>query len=126
MSTRFFACSACARHVKVGQCVCPFCGAKHQCAKPAGPAMQRLTRTAFGVAGAAGAAIALGCSSSSSPVGYPPYGAGPIYDASEEAPPTDATHPDAADGGATPDATEPDATDGGATPDAPSDGGDGG
>lgn len=117
MSTRFFACSGCARHVKVGQCVCPFCGAKRQCAKPAGPAMQRITRTAFGVAGAAGAAIALGaCSSSSGPVGYPPYGAAPI-DASEEAAPTDATHPDAADAGATTDARGEDA---------PNDGGDGG
>jgi hypothetical protein len=122
MSTRLVACSECARHVKVGECICPFCGAKARCPKPVRRVTERLTRAALGAAGAAGAVIALAdCSSGSGSV-YAPYGGAPVdawvapdaeTDSAREADaPADAAQPDSADGGATPDAPS----------DAPSDG----
>ncbi len=67
MSERFVACLACARHVKVGQYVCPFCGATVPRAKPLRSITDRLSRAAIHAAGAAGVAVAMaGCSSGSS------------------------------------------------------------
>jgi hypothetical protein len=72
MSNRFIPCPSCARHVREGECVCPFCGAKAPCAKPLRPITERLARAAMHAAGAVGAAVALGdCSSQAT---HPPYG----------------------------------------------------
>lgn len=65
MSARFVACSSCARHVRAGDCTCPFCGGA---VVPCPPPQRRLTkavsRAALHAAGAAGAALVLGnCSS---------------------------------------------------------------
>jgi hypothetical protein len=60
MSARFVACPACARHMRAGECLCPFCGAKAACAKPLRRIGERLTRAAMHAAGAAGAVVALG------------------------------------------------------------------
>jgi hypothetical protein len=71
MSARFVACPACARHVRAGQCICPFCGAKAPCAKPLRSVGERLSRAAMHAAGAAGAVFALGdCSNAQSQPGY--------------------------------------------------------
>jgi hypothetical protein len=76
MSERFVACLACARHVKVGQYVCPFCGATVPRAKPLRSITDRLSRAAIHAAGAAGVAVAMaGCSSGSSYGGAPCGGA---------------------------------------------------
>ncbi len=73
MSARFVACPACARHVRVGECVCPFCGAKAACAKPLRRMGGRLTRAAMQAAGAAGTAIVL-ADCTSGPTIEPAYG----------------------------------------------------
>jgi hypothetical protein len=73
MSVRLIPCSACARHVKQGDCACPFCGAKVECAsEPPRGATVRLSRAALFAASAVGAALATSdCSSAS---GVPLYG----------------------------------------------------
>jgi hypothetical protein len=71
MSARFVACPACARHVKAGECICPFCGAKAPCAEPLRRIGGRLTRAAIHAAGAVGAAVALGdCTTTTVQPGY--------------------------------------------------------
>lgn len=68
MSTRFVACEACARHVRAGDSVCPFCGAKGPRVAPQRSLPQRLSRAALHAAGAATAIVTLDCSSSSGSV----------------------------------------------------------
>jgi hypothetical protein len=64
MSARFIACPACARHVRAGDEVCPFCGAKAAIPEPRRWVRGRFTRAALHAAGAAGAVVALAdCSS---------------------------------------------------------------
>jgi hypothetical protein len=94
-------CAACARHVRVSEDACPFCGvplaaSMRASSPPRGPAV-RLTRAAlfaFGALGASavGAAAAAGCSSSSSTGTLtPPYGIGP-FDGGDESDATYAPH----------------------------------
>jgi hypothetical protein len=74
MSARFVVCPACARHVKAGACICPFCGAKAHCAKPVRTIAGRLSRAAMHAAGAVGAVSAVvalnDCTSAQSGAGY--------------------------------------------------------
>jgi hypothetical protein len=130
MKKRFIPCPSCARHVREGDCVCPFCGAKAACAKPLRRITERLSRAAMQAAGAAGAVVALGdCSSYAGNVSYgfaccPPDACGaPLYpvgaadasDAGSADAPTDAPRADASDSGAA-DAPSTDASsDGGGT-----------
>lgn len=64
----FLICDDCNRHVKCGDCVCPFCGAAVTCAKPAGGANAASARTRskllFGaVAGLVATSATASCSS---------------------------------------------------------------
>jgi hypothetical protein len=59
MSTRFLACEACARHVREGDDVCPFCGARAPQVPPLRGITRRLSRAALHAAGAAGAIVTL-------------------------------------------------------------------
>jgi len=69
MGARFVACPACARHVREGECVCPFCGAKAPCATPLRRVAGGISRSAMQAAGAAGFVVGLGdCASSSTPL----------------------------------------------------------
>jgi len=66
MSARFVPCPACSRHVKQGDCLCPFCGAKASCTNErALVGNGRMSRAALLAAGAVGAVLATtDCSSS--------------------------------------------------------------
>jgi hypothetical protein len=66
MSARFVPCPACSRHVKHGDCTCPFCGARAPSTDgPAREANVRMSRAALLAAGAVGAVLATtDCSSS--------------------------------------------------------------
>jgi hypothetical protein len=63
VKARLVACSACARHVRVDECACPFCGAA--CSAPVGPAPKpppgRLTRAELFVYGTVGALAIAAC-----------------------------------------------------------------
>ncbi|HEX8792373.1 MAG TPA: hypothetical protein VF765_15570 [Polyangiaceae bacterium] len=59
MRTRFFACTACGRHVRAGDSRCPFCDANAPQARPLRTITERLTRAAMHAAGAAGAVVAI-------------------------------------------------------------------
>jgi hypothetical protein len=82
------ACPSCARHLRVNEAACPFCGAVlpdsvRESAPPQPPAV-RLTRAALFAFGTGTLALAPGCSSSSpSPdaglVYAPPYGIAPPF-----------------------------------------------
>jgi hypothetical protein len=96
MTVRLSPCLACARHVKVGACSCPFCGAKVACVAPPSVAGgERMSRAALFAAGALGTVLgATDCSSSSTPfhgASPPPAEAG--SDAAESDAPS--TPPDA-------------------------------
>lgn len=96
MATRFIACTGCARHVREGECVCPFCGAKAPCAKPLRRIAGGLSRSAMRAAGAAGVVVGLGdCSAEQ---GTPVYGIAcddtcttSVYDAGDESVERDST-----------------------------------
>ncbi len=92
------ACPACARHVRVSETACPFCGSVlpdslRESAPPAPPGV-RLTRAALFALGTGTLAIAPGCSSdsvgttpgtdASTTVFAPPYGLAPIPDATSD------------------------------------------
>jgi hypothetical protein len=92
-------CPACARHVRVSETACPFCGSVlaeslRESAAPAPPGV-RLTRAALFAFGTGAFAIAPGCSSDSvgttpatdagTTVIAPPYGLAPIPDAAGDA-----------------------------------------
>jgi hypothetical protein len=87
-------CAACARHVRVSEEACPFCGVPlaasiRASAPPRGPAV-RLTRAAlfaFGALGTSAVAAAVGCSSNA---GIPAYG-GTAIDFSDGGDESDAT-----------------------------------
>ncbi len=66
MGARFVPCPTCSRHVKQGDCLCPFCGAKASCSDdPALAAKGRVSRAVLFAAGAVGAGLATtDCSSS--------------------------------------------------------------
>jgi hypothetical protein len=91
-------CAACARHVRVSEEACPFCGVPlaasvRASAPPRGPAV-RLTRAALFAFGALGtsavaASAAVGCSSTAV---TPPYGIGPIPDGGDESDATSVPH----------------------------------
>jgi hypothetical protein len=70
---RLSPCPACARHVKVGDCTCPFCGAKVACAAPPlRPGAAGMSRAALFAASALGTTlVATDCTS------MPLYG-GPV------------------------------------------------
>jgi hypothetical protein len=58
MTVRLTPCPACARHVKLGDCSCPFCGAKVACVGPrVGTAGERMSRSALFAAGALGTVL---------------------------------------------------------------------
>jgi hypothetical protein len=105
MASSFIPCPACARHVREGECVCPFCGANGVCAARAKAAPGALLSRAALFAGAAGASLALAeCSASPQPlyggVYVPPDAAidGTAVDATADAPAKDdATTDSAAD-----------------------------
>lgn len=94
MVIRFTPCPSCARHVKVGDGACPFCGAITPRAAVAAIPRGRLSRAALLAAGAAGALAMADCGSSGSTVA--PYGSPPR-------PPDAGMSMD--DGGETPDAS---------------------
>ena len=80
MKTRFFACTACGRHVRAGDSRCPFCGSNAPQARPLRTITERLTRAAMHAAGAAGAVVAISdCGSETRSVAF--YGA-PCIDGS--------------------------------------------
>jgi hypothetical protein len=61
MSMRLQPCSGCSRHVRVGDPICPFCGASVSVrseGRPVRSAAARLSRAALFAAGTAGAAVA--------------------------------------------------------------------
>ncbi|HEV3192255.1 MAG TPA: hypothetical protein VGY54_17205, partial [Polyangiaceae bacterium] len=66
MGVRFVPCPGCSRHVKQGDCICPFCGAKTSCTQDPTVAVKgRMSRAALLAAGAVGAVLATtDCSSS--------------------------------------------------------------
>jgi hypothetical protein len=76
MAVRFTPCPSCTRHVKVGDGVCPFCGASTPRAQAAAMPRGRLSRAALLAAGAAGALAMTDCGSSggtaTTPDGSPP------------------------------------------------------
>jgi hypothetical protein len=95
------ACLSCARHVRVSEAACPFCGAvlaeSLRASAPPEPPGVRLARAALFAFGAGTLAIAPGCGSSSTPlygapspvpdagiVVYPPYGIAPMPDAGSD------------------------------------------
>jgi|HubBroStandDraft_3_1064219.scaffolds.fasta_scaffold406046_2 hypothetical protein len=100
MSESFWPCSGCARHVKRGDAVCPFCGIE-RLARPVASVAQsdgenepgrapaaRLSRAALFAAGTVGAAIAAtGCSTATS---VPFYGAISPPESSDSSTMTDA------------------------------------
>ena len=113
------ACPACARHVRVAEQACPFCGgalsSSFRAAAPPQPPRVRLTRAALfafgtGALGTGTMALAPGCSSSTNPIvsddsgpgafdaayGGPPVDSGPgvSLDAAYGAPPFDGHWPD--------------------------------
>lgn len=99
MNVSLVPCPACARHVRQGDSICPFCGAK-AAFSPGAPIVQRgrMSRAAMFAAGAAGAALAMtDCSSNSQPLDG---GSGAALDASNDATGADAAQgaPDAAGG----------------------------
>ena len=78
---RLVACSSCARHVRVSETACPFCGSvlpdSLREGAPPQPPGARLTRAALFAFGTGTLALAPACSSSSAPdmsVIIPPYG----------------------------------------------------
>ncbi len=78
MSSRLTPCPACARHVKEGDRVCPFCGdaVPFVSLAPARTAAGHLSRAALFAVGAMGAAVAAtDCSSSSESA----YGGPPVF-----------------------------------------------
>jgi hypothetical protein len=81
------ACTACARHVRVSEAACPFCGAVFPASlrerAPPLPPGARLTRAALFAFGTGTLSLAPSCSSSSDMV-IPPYGLGPIPDAGDD------------------------------------------
>jgi hypothetical protein len=80
MSVRFSPCSACARHVKEGDRVCPFCGAEvSRSIEVSFVPRGRLSRAALFAAGAASALAAADCSSSSA------YGGPPVSEGNDAA-----------------------------------------
>jgi hypothetical protein len=97
------ACPSCARHVRVSEKTCPFCGGPLAEAFRAAPAPRapgaRLTRAALFAFGTGVLAVAPGCSSSSATgggdagtdagQGEPAYGGPPFLDASYGGPPPD-------------------------------------
>lgn len=87
-------CPACARHVRVSEASCPFCGdalpaSFRESAAPRGPTT-RLTRAALFAFGTGGMALTPACSSSSSGSNPPP-----IVDAAYGGPPVDGGNEDA-------------------------------
>jgi hypothetical protein len=110
-------CPACARHVRVDEASCPFCGtslpeAFHVRPVPRAPPgrLSRAALYALGAAGTVSASIACG----STPTPSPPYGAPPPFDSGIEhkdsgSTPFDSGQPiyDAAYGGPTFDSGEP-------------------
>ncbi len=89
------ACATCARHVRVTETSCPFCGfalrPEHRGAPAPQPPRASLTRAALFAFGTGTLAFAPGCSSSSSPVQEPD--ASQVQDAAYGGPPieTDAS-----------------------------------
>ena len=65
-------CSSCSRHVKRGECTCPFCGAKVCCAGARRAPGGRLSRSALFSVGAVG--VALGTTDCTSDMPRPAYG----------------------------------------------------
>jgi hypothetical protein len=136
MPARLFACPSCARHVRVHEERCPFCGvtcpdafasSQVPVAPPRGLTRARMFRNALATAGVAGGGVALAaalsCSSNSS---EPPYGAPPGYlDSGEDgltSADLDGTPPNDA-GDAAPDAGKDAAPDASPPGDASDDGG---
>jgi hypothetical protein len=72
---RFLPCPACARHVKCGDRVCPFCAASvPEAALCATVVSARMSRSALFAAGAMGASIAItSCANTNTTYGVPPY-----------------------------------------------------
>ena len=107
MAATFSPCRACSRHVRAGDCVCPFCGAKATCVASGRAAPRgRMSRAALFAAGTAGAAGALLGAADCGGGGEEPsvsvdaaYGAARIPDAGPDA--SDATAGDATSGDAT-------------------------
>ncbi len=94
MGAQFWPCPACSRHVKRGDALCPFCGARASVDIGATRVLSgRLSRAALFAAGTMGAAVATtGCSS-------PAYG-GPIvygHTKTEDASASDGASVEAAD-----------------------------
>lgn len=73
MSVRFTPCPACARHVKLSDSMCPFCGkhVPHVNAPAARLAVGRLSRSALFAAGAAGLGLTADCGSMGTDYGNP-------------------------------------------------------
>ncbi len=121
MSTVWLPCAKCARHVKQGDCACPFCGEGLACAtrvtggaSGTNASMARLSRAALVAASAVGVVLSVtGCAASSTPV----YG-GPVppldADAGDDARPTLEPGPTLAPEGGSNDTTS---KEGGAAPD---------
>ncbi len=93
MAANFHACPSCARHIKLEEAACPFCGAATpdgfaNLARPRGPAaLSRAAILFVSATAAAGVSAATACSSSSptpaaedsgGPVAA--YGPGPVHD----------------------------------------------
>jgi hypothetical protein len=84
MPTRLLACPSCARHVRVSEVHCPFCGADCSapvgCGPPRAPSgrVTRLGLLAYGTAGALAVAACSGGEARPGPLyGAPPCDAGP-------------------------------------------------
>src|ERR1700691_270813 len=93
-------CRACGRHVRSGECRCPFCGAARSCdEKP--PHVEATGRRLKVIAVSA----AVGLSACGSPTARPPYGAAELPDAGKDAP-----------GDSTPDSPAGQPPDGGVAP----------
>ncbi len=102
MSARLAPCPGCARHVKVGDAACPFCGAAAPVSAPAPRAVAKgATRAAIAALAVAAAAASVAACDGQTKVAPLPED-----DAGDAATVIDATTGDASDGGATVDASD--------------------
>jgi hypothetical protein len=110
-------CPSCARHVRVNEGGCPFCGAAlaghFDADRPSLPPATRLSRAALFALGTGAASVAAACGGSTTDEQHqvaPPYGAFPFPEAgSPDGSGNDGGAPDADSGGGELDATTPDA-----------------
>ena len=97
-------CPACARHVKLGECACPFCGAQVACRAGRNLPATRMSRAALFAASALGTVLgATDCSESSQPL----YGAGPYLPEGDAAQSDSTSMMPGNEGGAPSDAAAP-------------------